>query len=123
MFLLTNWSLTVGDELTLRVFEIRVLGRIFGAKRDGVSGELRKVHNEELNDLYCSPIIIHLIKSRWMIWTGHVACMGERRGGYRLSVGKPERKRTSEIPRRKCEDIKMGLHEVGFGGMEWIELA
>jgi hypothetical protein len=81
IFLFTNWSLTLREELKLRVFEIRVPGRIFGAKRDEVTGELRKIHNEELNDPYCSPIIIiiRLIKSRRMRRAGHVACMGEKR--------------------------------------------
>ena len=77
----------------LRVFENRVLREIFVTKRDGVTGEWRKLHNEELNDLYCSPNIVRLIKLRRMRWAGHVACMGERRVAYRLLVGKPERKR------------------------------
>jgi hypothetical protein len=74
----------------LRVFENRVLRRVFGPKRDEVTGEWRKLHNEELNDLYPSPNIIIVIKSIRMRWTGHVACMGKRRGVYRGLVGKPE---------------------------------
>ena len=67
-----------------------MLTRIFGPKRDGETGERRKLHNEELNDLYCSPDIVRVIKSRRMRWAGHVVCVGERRGVYRILVGKPE---------------------------------
>ena len=74
----------------LMVFENRVLRRIFGPRRDEVTGEWRKLHNEELNDLYSSPNIVRVIKSRGMRWAGHVACMGEWRGVYRVLVGKPE---------------------------------
>jgi hypothetical protein len=79
-------------ERRLRVFESRVLRRIFGPRRDEVTGERRKLHNEELNDLYSSPNSIRLIKSRRMGWAGHVARMRERRGVYRVLVGKPEGK-------------------------------
>ena len=75
------------------MFENRVLRGIFGPKRDGVTGEWRKLHNEELNSLYSSPNIVRVIKSRRMRWAGHVASMGERRGVYRVLVGKPEGKR------------------------------
>ena len=78
------------EEHRLRVFENRVLRRIFGPKRDGVKGELRKLHNEELNDLYSSPNIVRVIKSRRMRWAGHVACMEEGRGVHKVLVGKPE---------------------------------
>ena len=89
-----------------------------------VAGEWRKLHIEELNDLYCSPNIVQVIKSRIMRWAVHVACMGERRGVYRVLVGKPEGKRPFGRPRLRWEDnIKMGLREVGCGGMDWIELA
>jgi hypothetical protein len=81
------------EECRLRVFENRVLRRIFGPKRDEVTGEWRKINNEELTDLYCSPTIVRLIKSRRMRWGEHVACIGERRGVYRVLVGKPEGKR------------------------------
>ena len=75
-----TWSLTLREERRLRVFENRVLRRIFGPKRDGVTGEWRKLHNEELNDLYSSPNIFRMVKSRRMRWAGHVARMTERRG-------------------------------------------
>jgi len=75
------------------VFENRVLGGVFGSKRGEVTREWRKLHNEELNDLYCLPNIVRVIKSRRMRWVGHVACIGERRGVYRVLVGKPEGKR------------------------------
>ena len=85
-----TWSLTLRKEGRLRVFENRVSRRIFGPKRDEVTGEWRKLHNEELNDLCCSRDIYRLIKSRRIRWAGHVACMGESRGVYRVLVGKPE---------------------------------
>jgi hypothetical protein len=86
------------------VFENRVLRRIFGPKRDEVTGEWRKLHNEELRDLYSSPSIITIIKSRRMILAGHAARMGEKRNAYRLLVGKPEEKRPLERPRRSWVD-------------------
>jgi hypothetical protein len=101
------------------VFENRVLRRIFGPKRDEGTGEWRKLHNEELRDLYSSPSIITIIKSR-MRWTGHVARMGEKRNAYRLLVGKPPLGR----PRRRwVDDIRMELGEVGWGDVYWIDLA
>jgi len=81
------------EERRLRVFENRVLRRIFGSKRDEVIGEWRKLYNEEINDLYYSPNIVRVIKSRRMRWAGHVARMGERRGVYMVLVGTPEGKR------------------------------
>ena len=81
------------EERKLRVFEDMVLRRIFGPRRDEVTGEWRKLHNEELNDLFSSPNIVQVIKSRRMRWAGHVACVGEERGMYRVLVGKPEGKR------------------------------
>jgi len=108
--------LTLREECRLRVFENRVLSRIFGPKRDEVTGEWRKLHNEELNDLYSTPIIVQVIKSRRMRWAGHVACMGERRCVYRVLVGKPEGKRPLGRPKCRWEDnIKMDLQEVGCG--------
>jgi hypothetical protein len=88
-----TWSLTLRQEHRLRVFQNRVLRRIFGLKRDKVTGEWRTFHNEELCDLYSSPSIIRIIKSRRMRWAGHVARMGKKRNAYRLLMGKPEGKR------------------------------
>jgi hypothetical protein len=111
-------------ECRLRVFENRVLRRIFGPKRDEVTGDWRRLHNKELYALYSSPNIIRVIKSRRLRWAGHVARMEERRGAYRASVGKPEGRRPLERPRRRWEDnIKMDLREVGCGGADWIDLA
>jgi len=89
-----------------------------------VTGEWRKLHNEELNDLYCSPNIVRVIISRRMRWARHVARMGEGRGVYRVLVGTPEGKRPFGRPRPRWEDnIKMDFQEVGCGGVGWIELA
>jgi hypothetical protein len=114
------------EESRLRVFENRVLRRIFGPKRDEVRGECRRLHNKELYALYSSPNIIRVIKSRRLRWAGHMARMGERSGAYRALVGKPEGRRPLGRPRRRWEDnIKMDLREVGWGGggMDWINLA
>jgi len=107
------------EERRLRVFENRVLRRIFGPRMDEVTVEWRKLHKEELNGLYFSPKIVRVINSRRMRWMGHVARMGERRGVYRVSVGKPEGKRPLGRPRRRWVDnIKMDLQEVGCGNMD-----
>jgi len=112
------------EERKLRVFENMVLRRIFGPRRDEVTGEWRRLHNEELNDLYSSPNIVRMIKSRRMRWAGHVARIGEKRGAYRVLVGKPEGKRPLGRPRRRWVDIiRMDLQEVGCGFMDWIGLA
>jgi hypothetical protein len=112
------------EEKTLRVFENRVLRSIFGPKRDEATGEWRRLHNEELNDLYSSPNIIWVIKSRRMRWAGHVVRMGERRGAYRILVGGPEGRRPLGRPRRRGEaNIKNGSSRSGMGGMDWNELA
>jgi hypothetical protein len=101
---------------------LRVL-RIFGPKRDKVTGEWSRLHNVELNDLYCSPTIVRVIKSI-IRWTGHVTRMGERRGIYRVLVGKPEGKTPLGSPRCRWEDnVKLDIQKVGCGGIDWIELA
>jgi hypothetical protein len=106
------------------MFENRVLRRIFGLKRDEVTGEWRKLQNEELCDLYSSPSIIRIIRLRRMRWAGHVARMGEKRNAYRLLVGKPEGKRPLGRPRHTWVDnIRMDLGEVGWGDVDWIGLA
>jgi hypothetical protein len=111
------------EKCWLRLFENRVLGRISGPKRDEVTGGWRKLHNEKLNDLYTSPNIVRVIKSRRMNWAMHVAHMGEGRGVYRVSVGKPEGKRDLGRPRQRWEGkIKLDLQEVGCGSMDWIKL-
>jgi hypothetical protein len=104
--------------------ENRVLRRIFGPKRDEVTGEWRKLHNKELHNLYSSLSIIRLIKTRSMRWEGHVARMGKKRKAYRLLVGKPEGKRPLVRPRRRWVDnIRMDLGEVGWVDVDWIGLA
>jgi len=106
------------------VFENRVLRKVFGPKRDEVTGEWRKLHNEELNDLYSLPNIVRVVKSRQMRWAGRVARMEEDRGVQRVLVGKPEGKRPLGRPRHRWEDnIKMDLQEVGGGRRDWMELA
>ncbi|KAJ4439141.1 hypothetical protein ANN_15098 [Periplaneta americana] len=110
-----TWTLTLREEHRLRVFENKVLRKIFGAKRDEVTGEWRKLHNTELHALYSSPDIIRNLKSRRLRWAGHVAHMGESRNAYRVLVGRPEGKRPLGRPRRRWEDnIKMDLREVGY---------
>jgi hypothetical protein len=107
----------------LRVFENTALRRIFGPRRDEVTGEWREIDNEKLNGMYSSPNSVRMIKSR-MRWVWHIARMGERRGVYRVLVGKPEGKRPIGRPRHRWEDnIKMDLQEVGCGGIDWIELS
>jgi hypothetical protein len=116
-----TWSLTLKEARRLRVFENRVLRIKFGPKWDGVRGEWRKLHNEELNDLYSSSSYVRVIKSRRIRGAGHVQRMGERRVAYRCLVGKLEGKRPYGRLRRKWENnIKMNLQEVGCGGMDWI---
>jgi hypothetical protein len=119
-----TWSLTLREERRLRVFENRVLRRVFGPKRDEVTGEWRKLQNEELSDFYFLPNIVRVVKSRRMRWARYVARMGVGRGVHRVLVGKPERKRPLGRPRRRWEDnIKMNLQEVGRGFGDRIELA
>jgi len=103
-----NWSLTPREEGGLRMFGKRALRRVFGHKRDQVTGELRKLHNEELNDLYSSPNIVLVMKSRKMRWARHVALIREGTGVYRVLMGKREGKRPLGKPWGRWEDnIKM----------------
>ena len=119
-----TWSLTLREERRLRVFENRVFRGIFGPKRDEVTGEWRKLHNEELNDLYSSPHFVRVIRSRRMRRAGHVARMGEKEGAYRVLVWKPEGKRPLRRSRRRWENnIRMDLQEFGWGawtGLIWL---
>ena len=109
-----NWSLTLREGRKLRVFENMVLRRIFGPRSDEVTGKWKKLHNEELNILYCSPNNVGVIKSRRMRWAGHVARM----------VGKPDGKRPLGRPRRRwVNNIRMDLEEVECGYVDWIGLA
>jgi len=112
-----TWSLILREERRLRVFENRVLRKVFGPERDEVTGEWRKLHNEELNDLYSLLNIVRVVKSRRMRWAGHVARMAEDRGVHRLLVGKPKGERPLGRPRRRWEEdnIKMDLQEAGGG--------
>jgi len=120
------WNLvfhTAGGK-KLMLFENMVLRRIFGPRKVEVTGEWRRLHNKELNDLYSSPNILRVIKSRRMRWVGHVARMGEKRGVYRVLLGKPEGRRPLGRPRRRWVDnIRIDLQEVGCGYMDWIGLA
>ena len=112
------------EKYKLRVFENRVLRRIFGPKRDEVTGEWRRLHNEGLYALYSSPNIIQVIKSGRMRWVRHVARMGDSRGAYRILVGKPEGRRPLGRHRLRWEDnIKVDIRNVCWGGMDWIDLA
>jgi hypothetical protein len=116
MYWCETWCLTLREKQRLRVFENSVLRRVFGPKRNEVTGKWRRLHKEELNDLYSSPNIVRVIKSRRMRWVGHVSRMGEGRGAYRILVGRPEGRRPLERPRRRWGDnIKMDLQEVGWG--------
>jgi hypothetical protein len=114
----------VKEEHRLRVFETRFLRKIFGPKRDEVTGEWRKLRNEELHNLYSSPDIIRQIKSRRIKWSGHVARMGEERKLYKVLVGSPEGERPLGRPRCRWQDwIRIDLREIGLGGVDWIQLA
>jgi hypothetical protein len=105
------------------VLENKVLRRIFGLKRNGVTGGWRKLHNEELHNFYSSSSMIRIIKSRRMMWAGHVARMGEKRNVYRLLVGKPEKKRPLGRKRRRwIDNIKMILLEIDWDGMACMGL-
>jgi hypothetical protein len=113
-----------GSADVLRVFENRVLKRIFGPRGDEVTGGWRKLHNEELRELYYSPSIIRIMKSRRLRWARHVARIGEKRNVYKLLVGKLEGKRPLGRPRLTwLDNIRMDLVEVGWGDVDWIGLA
>jgi hypothetical protein len=118
-----TWSLTLREEHRLRIFENRVLRKIFGPKKEE-DRSWRKLHNDELHNLYSSSNIVRVIKSRRIRWAGHVACMREGRGVYRVLVGRPEGKRSLGRTRCRWEDnIKMDLREIGVDGANWIHLA
>jgi hypothetical protein len=111
------------EEHRLKVFENRMLRRIFGPEREE-DRSWRKLHNDELHILYSSPNIARVIKLRRMRWEGHVARMGEGRGVYGVLVGRTEGKKPLGRPRRRWEDnIKMDLRETGIDGANWIRLA
>ena len=120
------WSLTLREERRLRVFENRVLRRVFGPKRDEVTGEWRKLHNEELSDLYSLPNIVRVVKSRIMRWAGHVARMVEGSGVYRVLVGRPEGKRPLGRPRRRWGIILRWIFRKWEGvvgtGRSWLRI-
>jgi hypothetical protein len=119
-----TWTLALREEHRLRVFENSILREMFGPKMDEVTGEWRKLHSEELHNLYSSPDIIRQVKSRRVRWAGHLARMGEERKVYKVLVGKPEGRRPLGRPRRKWEDgVRMDLSEIGLGGVDWIRLA
>jgi len=126
-FYIVYWELGRShEEGTLSVFENRVLKRIFGPKKDGVTGEWRELHNEELNDLYSSSNIFRVIKSTRMRWAGHVARMGKRRGVCRVLVGKPKEKRPFGRPRLRWEDnIRWIFRKCDVGawtGSSWLNI-
>jgi hypothetical protein len=113
----------LGEAHRLRVFENRVLRKIFGPKREE-DGSWRKFHNDELHDLYSSPNIVRVIKSRRMKSAGHVSRMGEGRGVYSVFVGRPEGKRPLGRPRHRwVVNIKMDLREIRIDGANWVQLA
>jgi hypothetical protein len=119
-----TWSLTLRVGHRLRVFDNRALRIIFGPKRDEVTGDWRKLHNEELHNLYSLPNKMRMIKWRRMRWEAHVAPMGEERNSYRILVGKPEGKRSLWKPRcRWVDNIKIGVKDIRCDGMDWIDLA
>jgi hypothetical protein len=118
-----TWSHTLREEHRLRVFENRMLRKIFGPKREE-DGSWRKLYNDELHSLYSSPNIVGVIKLRRMRWAEHVGRMGDGRGFYRVLVGRPEGKKPLGRPKRRWEDyIKMDRREIGMDGANWIQLA
>ena len=115
-----TWPLTLRKECRLRVFENRILRRIFGPKRDS-NGKWRRLHNEELHSLSCSPNIVRVIKSIRLRWAGHVARMGEGRSAFKILTGKPTGKRPLGRPREN--NIKMDLQEIGINAGNWVDSA
>jgi hypothetical protein len=120
LYLCETWSLILRVECRLRAFRNRVLRRIFGPKRDEETGGWRKLHNEELHNLYSSPCIIRIIKSRRMKWAGRVARIGEKRNAYRILVGKSEGKR--QLGNQDVFGWRI-LKLIGWDGVDWIEMA
>jgi hypothetical protein len=119
-----TWCVTLRDEHRLRVFENRVLRRMFRFNRDGVTAEWRRLHDEKLYSLCCTLNISRVIKSRKMKWAGHVGRMGDRSGACRVLVWRPDRRRPLGRPRHRWEDnIKMDLQALEWGGIDWIDLA
>ena len=119
-----TWYLTLREEHRLRMFENKALRKIFGAKRNEITGEWRKLYNTELHVFYSSPNIISNLKLGRLRWAGHVTRMEQSRNAYKVLVGKPEGKRPLGRPRRSWEDnIKMYLREVGCEPGDWIALA
>jgi hypothetical protein len=117
-----TWSLTLKEDSRLRVFENRVLRKVFGPRRDEVTGDGRNLDNEELNGLYSLPNFVRVVKSRRMRWAGHVARMLEGRAVHMVLVGRPEGKRPLGRPRRRWEDnIRIDLWEVGERRGDWME--
>jgi hypothetical protein len=113
-----TWSLRLREE-----HRLRVLRRIFGPKTDEVTGDWRKLHNEELHNLYSSPSIIRVIKSR-IKWAGHLERMGKKRNAYRTLMGKPEGKTPLGRPRRRWVDnFEMDLRQIGWDGVHWTDMA
>jgi hypothetical protein len=119
-----TWSLTLRDERRLRVFEKRLLRRLFGPKKNEVTGDWKKLHSEEFSDLYSLPNIVRVVKSKRMRWAVHVALIGEGRGVYRVLVGKPDGRRPLGRPRSRWGNkIKMDLQELGGSSGDRLELA
>ena len=116
-----TWSVTLSEEYRLRVFKNRMLRRILGPKRNKVTGEQRRLHNQQLYGLYCSPNIIQVIKSRRKRWVGHVVHVGERRGAYKVLVGKPEGKRPCGRPKPRREEILKWFYKK-WNGEAWTGL-
>jgi hypothetical protein len=119
-----TWSLTLKEEHTLREIEKMMLRRIFGPKKNEVTGSWGKLHNEELHNLHSSPSVIRMVKSRRMILAGHVARLGEKRNAYRILVGNPEGKKPLGRPRLRCVgNIKQDLREIKWDGVDCFDPA